>query len=82
MGRQLNIRSDRAYELASALSGKLGKSVTAVVEEALVAYRAASETPSETLARWKVLLEQDRKHLNDSDFKIEDLYDPETGLPA
>jgi len=82
MGRQLNIRSDRAYALASALADKHHKSITAVVEEALAAYQAAAEPRSERLARWEALLEEDWKHLNDSDFKIEDLYDPETGLPA
>ena len=82
MGRQLNIRSDRAYEMASALSRKHRKSITAVVEEALAAYSQANETREEKLARWNHLLEEDRRYLNDSDFKIEDLYDPETGLPA
>lgn len=82
MGRQLNIRSDRAYEIASALSKKQRKSITTVVEEALAAYQAANETRGETFARWKKMLEKDWKNLNDSDFRIEDLYDPETGLPA
>jgi hypothetical protein len=82
MGRQLNIRSDRAYEIASALSKKQRKSITTVVEEALSAYQAANETRGETVARWKKLLEKDWENLNDSDFRIEDLYDPETGLPA
>jgi hypothetical protein len=82
MGRQLNIRSDRAYALASELSKKQHKSITKVVEEALAAYQAANETQSETVARWRELLEQDWANLNDSDFRIEDLYDPETGLPA
>lgn len=82
MGRQLNIRSDRAYEIATALAEKEGRSITAVVEAALAAYQHANETSEERLARWKALLEEDWKNLNDSDFKIEDLYDPETGLPA
>lgn len=82
MGRQLNIRSDRAYEIATAIAHKEGKSITAVVEEALAAYQRATETSEERLARWKALLEEDWKNLNDSDFEIEDLYDPETGLPA
>lgn len=34
------------------------------------------------MKHWLSLLEEDWKRLNDSDFKIEDLYDPETGLPA
>jgi hypothetical protein len=82
IGRQLNIRSDRAYQLAAELAGRQGKSITRVVEEALVAYRAATEPHGERLARWEAQLEETWKHLNDSNFKIEDLYDPETGLPA
>ena len=82
MARQLNIRSDRTYEIAAALADKEGKSVTAIVEEALAAYQAAIETPSERLKHWRALLKEDWKHLNNSDFEIDDLYDPETGLPA
>jgi hypothetical protein len=82
MGRQLNIRSDRAYALAAELSKKQHKSITKVVEEALAAYRQASETQSETVSRWKKMLEETWAQRNDSDFKIEDLYDPETGLPV
>ena len=82
MGRQLNIRSDRAYEIAAALAEKEGKSITAIVEAALAAYQQANETSEERLARWKAQLEETWANLNDSDFKIEDLYDPETGLPA
>lgn len=82
MGRQLNIRSDRAYALASELSKKQHKSITRVVEEALAAYRQANETQSETVARWKKMLEETWAQRNDSDFKIDDLYDPETGLPV
>jgi len=82
MGRQLSIRSDRAYELASALSRKRHKSITKVVEEALAAFQQANETEDETVARWKKMLEHTWAQRNDSDFKIEDLYDPETGLPV
>lgn len=35
MARQLNVRSDRAYETASRLSRRLGVSTTEVVERAL-----------------------------------------------
>jgi hypothetical protein len=82
MGRQLNIRSDRAYELANELAAREGKSITAIVETALAAYREATQPREGRLAHWKKLLEEDRKNLSDSGFKIEDLYDPETGLPA
>jgi hypothetical protein len=85
MPRQLNIRSDRAAELARDLSARHGKPIALIVEEALEAYAdeaAAKETPEERLERWLKLLEEDWKHLNRSEFKIDDLYDPETGLPA
>ena len=82
MGRQLNIRSDEAYELASALASKQQMSVTSVVEEALKAYAAAIETPEEALARWMAMLERNRPLLGKSDFVLEDLYDAETGLPV
>lgn len=82
MGRQLNIRSDRAYQIATELAGRQGKSITRIVEEALIAYQADDETSDERLARWKELLQKTWDNLNDSDFEIEDLYDPETGLPA
>jgi hypothetical protein len=82
MGRQLNIRSDRAYDIAAALAEKQGKSITAIVEEALAAYQAATEAPGDRLKRWEAMLEETWASLNDSDFKIEDLYDPETGLPV
>ncbi|MGL5362721.1 MAG: type II toxin-antitoxin system VapB family antitoxin [Bosea sp. (in: a-proteobacteria)] len=35
MGRQLNIRSDEAYEMAHKLAREEGRSVTSIVEEAL-----------------------------------------------
>lgn len=82
MPRQLNIRSDRAYELAAALARKQGKPITAIVEEALTAYGAALGDKGERLARWKAQLEASRKMLNAEPFEIEDLYDPETGLPG
>jgi len=82
VGRQLNIRSDRAYELASAMADKQQRSVTSIVEEALAAYAETIETPEETMTRWRTMLEANRPLLARSDFQIEDLYDPETGLPA
>jgi hypothetical protein len=88
MGRQLNIRSDRAYSLATELAAHRGTSVTKVVEEALEGLRARDDADREAaveakLRHWMELLEEDWKHLDpNSDFKIEDLYDPETGLPV
>ena len=88
MGRQLNIRSDRAYELATKLADERGTAVSRIVEEALERMARDDEERAEakaqaTLRHWKELLEEGWKHLDpDCDFKIEDLYDPETGLPA
>ena len=87
MGRQLNIRSDRAYELANRIAQRrkipVSQAVERVLEEAdLREQQEQRETRERKLARWNLLLEEGWKHLNDSDFKIEDLYDPETGLPA
>jgi hypothetical protein len=88
MGRQLNIRSDRAYELATRLAAERGTPVARVVEEALDALAAADAQQREAskqakLKHWMELLEEGWKHLDpDCDFKIEDLYDPETGLPV
>ena len=88
MGRQLNIRSDRARALAAELAARHNKPVTRIVEEALEAYAEAQKGGEEAedreakLSRWRDLLEETWANLNDSDFKIEDLYDPETGLPT
>jgi len=80
MARQLNIRSDRAVELARDLAARHGKPVTRIVEEALEAY--GGETKEERLARWRKMLEEGRKELEQSEsvFEIEDMYD-EDGLP-
>jgi hypothetical protein len=87
MGRQLNIRSDQAYELATRIAARRETSITDAVLLALTELDArdeshARETREEKRARWNQLLEEGWKQLNDSDFRIEDLYDPETGLPA
>jgi len=46
MARQLNIRSDEAYEIASNLADHLGTSTTAVVVDALRAYEARLAPPA------------------------------------
>lgn len=87
MGRQLNVRSDRAVELATQLAARRGTAVARVVEEALEALARADDAEderrlAEKRARWRALLEEGWKQLNNSDFTLDDLYDPETGLPA
>ncbi len=46
MPRQLNIRSDEAWETARGLAEKLGKTTTDVVVEALREYQAKRRIPS------------------------------------
>jgi hypothetical protein len=85
VGRQLNIRSDRARALAAELAARHNKPVARIVEDALEAYaatEAGTEDRDATLRQWQALLEEDRRHLDNGGFEIEDLYDPETGLPA
>jgi hypothetical protein len=80
MGKQFNIRSDVAYELAADMASRHGKPISRIVEEALKAYREAEIAERRKL--WDEALAHDRARLNDSNFTIEDLYDPETGFPA
>lgn len=87
MGRQLNIRSERARELAIRVAKRRNVPITRAVEQALAEADARDEAEQResraaTRELWNRLLEEDWKHLNDSDFKVEDLYDPETGLPV
>lgn len=88
MGRQLNIRSDEAYALASRIARRRSTSITDAVLQALTELDSRDEqrqreTREQKLARWMAMLEEDWKHLDpECDFKIEDLYDPETGLPV
>lgn len=78
MARQLNIRSDRAVELARDLAARHRKPVARIVEDALEAY--GGETKDERLERWRQMLKRNREHVDTSDFEIDDMYD-EIGLP-
>jgi hypothetical protein len=88
--KQLNIRSEKAYEAAQRLSKRLGVSATRVVEDALLEYEARKIVPStrvtaeeagafrETLlrtAREGRDARKDRRPLDDRDLYGED------GLP-
>jgi hypothetical protein len=44
--KQLNIRSEKAYEAAQRLSKRLGVSATRVIEDALLEYEARKIVPS------------------------------------
>lgn len=82
MGKQFNIRSDKAYELASDMAARHGKPIVRIVEEALTAYRDVEI--EQRRKAWREALEHDwvRLRQSTSNFEIEDLYDPETGFPA
>ena len=82
MGKQFNIRSDIAYEIATDMANRHGKPVARVVEEALTAYRAQEIDKRRKL--WLEALDHDWTLLRQStsNFEIDDLYDPETGFPA
>jgi hypothetical protein len=88
MGQQIAIRSDKARELVDRLSERHGKSITAVIEDALQQMDAQDEATraAEREARricWHEALEHDRAILRESNvnFEIEDMYD-EDGLPC
>jgi hypothetical protein len=82
MGKQMNIRSDLAYELATQKAQVTGKTLAQVIEDALVADRARED--KDFALRFNAALAHDRALLRESrsNFKIEDLYDPDTGLPT
>jgi antitoxin VapB len=81
----LNIKNERVHDLVREAARRTGKSQTSVVEEALRRYldelsRAAGhdrtdEILAEIRKAWRDGAGADR-------MEIEDLYDPDTGLPA
>lgn len=81
MGKQFNIRSEKAREIALDLSGRSGRPLAQVVEDALVEHRdRLAEHEAEV---WGPILRetQDAFLASKVKFEIADLYDPETGLP-
>lgn len=64
MAKQLNIRSDRAYDTAQRLASRLNTSATAVVETALDRYAAAvlpEVSPEQAQETFRVLMEAARE---------------------
>lgn len=51
MPRQLNIRSDKAYDTARELSREYGVTTTKIVEDALDEYRARRSLPSRKVTK-------------------------------
>ncbi len=82
MTKQFNIRSERAHELAMDLSRMLDKPMSVIVEDALAAYKRKLEDDEAEL--WGPLLRETQAAFKASKvkFEIEDMYDPETGLPC
>lgn len=88
----LNIKNERVHDLARQAAEALGTSMTGAIEVALTRLladqgvdpeerrrREKSERVRATLARIHALLAEVPP---ENQFTIEDLYDPETGLPA
>jgi hypothetical protein len=83
MGQQIAIRSDLARELVTKLSQRRGKSITATIEEALIAMDASDEAAiAARVARWRAVLEPIQKSIQEHGvtFELEDMYDDD-GLP-
>jgi hypothetical protein len=83
MKDQVHIRNAEAAQLARTLARQTGKTMSEVVLDALRQYRPGTGRPtsSKRAARWRRLLEEGRRGLREPEIPIEDLYDPETGLP-
>lgn len=90
MGRQLNIRSDEAYDIAHGAARRLGKPVSQVVLEALQDYGRKTNAPGELTAAQKANVEAIRaagrraasEVIPDVTYEqiMDDMYD-ENGLP-
>lgn len=79
----LNIKNQRVYELAKALSDRTGQSMTSVVEVALQKRLEELDRSREGIAEALMAIAREAaphlKHLPPDPFA--DLYDEETGLP-
>ena len=89
MARQLNVRSDHAYELAHQLARRLGLSVTQVVEKALHDYKIDMPAIAEAMtAKQRAVyeslraasIETAKRKIPGATSDHSDLYD-EDGLP-
>jgi antitoxin VapB len=89
MGKQLNIKSDRAYQLASELAAERGVGLTQAVLQALElakADRPPRRSPEEvqaTIAEWTRLIDRNVDALRASGLRYDsdkELYD-EDGIP-
>ena len=84
MKDQVHIRNAEAAQLARALARQTGRTIGAVVLDALRQYRP-HPVPLEhgnRVARWRRLLRRDRARLTRPEVPIEAFYDESTGLPT
>jgi hypothetical protein len=82
---QIHIRNAEISALARALARRTGKTISAVVLDALRQYRPilSSRSASGRLRDWRRLLREDRdRGFECPETPIEALYDGETGLPG
>lgn len=84
MKDQVHIRNAEAAELARALARQTGRTISAVVLDALRQYRPHSPPPEhgDRVARWRRLLRRDHARLRRPEVPLETFYDDDTGLPA
>lgn len=87
MKDQVHIRNAEAAHLARVLARQTGKTISAIVLDALRQYRsrprASGERQRERVARWRRLLHEDSAQgVAVPESPIEVLYDETTGLPG
>ena len=83
MKDQVHIRNTEAAQLARALARQTGKTISAVVLDALRQYRPQPHAleRGNRIELWHQLLRHDREHLTPHEVPIESFYKKDTGLP-
>jgi len=83
MKDQVHIRNAEAAQLARSLARQTGKTISAVVLDALRQYRPRLQVPErgDRIELWRRLLRRDRTRLKRPEVSIETFYDEDTGLP-
>ncbi len=74
----LQITDEKAIELAQSVAARAGLSPQDAVKLALIMWDTRQRTGK---PHFLEMLPADRAQLIDSSFELEDMYDPETGLP-
>lgn len=80
----LNIKNEAVHELVREAARRTGQSQTSVVEIALQRYLADLDRETRYAEADAIVADMQRRwrESNAPPFDAEDLYDPETGLPA